>query len=66
MFPEKKKKLEANGWKVGSADEFLQLTPEEVEYIESKLTLKKSLNNPRKRSYRVKPLPILPCRETAM
>ena len=41
MFPEKRKKLEAKGWKVGSADEFLQLTPEEVEYIELKLTLRK-------------------------
>ena len=66
MNPEKKKKLEAKGWKVGSADEFLQLTPEEVEYIESKLTLKKSLNNPRKCPYRVKAMPIFPCRETAM
>jgi len=41
VFPEKRKKLEAKGWKVGSADEFLQLTPEEVEYIELKLTLRK-------------------------
>ncbi len=66
MNPEKKKKLEAKGWKVGSADEFLRLTPEEVEYIESKLTLKKSLNNYRKRSSGLKPMPIFPCRETAM
>jgi hypothetical protein len=66
VFPEKKKKLEAEGWKVGSADELLQLTPEEVECIESKLALKKTLNNHRKRSYRVKPIPISPCRETAM
>ncbi len=35
MKKEKKIKLEATGWKVGSVDEFLALSPEEAEYIES-------------------------------
>jgi hypothetical protein len=30
----KKKRLERKGWKVGSAAEFLQLTPEESAYVE--------------------------------
>ena len=33
MNKDKRKKLEAKGWKVGSADEFLNLTPEESAYI---------------------------------
>ena len=39
----KRKKLEANGWKVGSAAEFLDLSDEEVAYIELKLELAKRL-----------------------
>jgi len=35
----KRKKLEAAGWKVGSADEFLELTRDESAYIEMKLAL---------------------------
>ncbi len=33
------KKLEAKGWKVGTADEFLGLSKEESEYVELKLSL---------------------------
>jgi DNA-binding XRE family transcriptional regulator len=39
----KLKILEANGWKVGSAAEFLNLSDEEVAYIELKLELAKRL-----------------------
>ena len=35
MTEEKKKKLEANGFQVGSVAEFLELTPEEQEMIEN-------------------------------
>jgi hypothetical protein len=30
----KKHRLEAKGWRVGGVDEFLNLTPEEKEYID--------------------------------
>ena len=39
----KRKNLEADGWKVGSAAEFLGLPDEEVAYIELKLELAKRL-----------------------
>lgn len=39
----KRKKLEAKGWKVGSASEFLNLSQDEAAYIELKLSLSKSL-----------------------
>lgn len=35
----KKKQLERRGWKVGSAEEFLGLSPEESRFIELKLAL---------------------------
>jgi DNA-binding XRE family transcriptional regulator len=43
MDRKKRKKLEALGWTVGSADDFLDLTPEETRYIELKLALSASL-----------------------
>ena len=43
MKAAKRKNLEANGWKVGSAAEFLNLSDEEVAYIELKLELAKRL-----------------------
>lgn len=43
MDSKKKKKLEAKGWVVGDAGEFLQLTAEEARYIELKLSLSDSL-----------------------
>ncbi|KJS07217.1 MAG: transcriptional regulator [Gammaproteobacteria bacterium BRH_c0] len=49
MKETKRKKLEAAGWKTGSADEFLGLTPDESAYIEMKLALSHSL-----RQYRLK------------
>jgi hypothetical protein len=38
-----KKRLEAKGWVVGDAGEFLRLTAEEARYIELKLSLSESL-----------------------
>ena len=43
MKAAKRKNLEASGWKVGSAAEFLDLSDEEVAYIELKLELAKRL-----------------------
>ncbi|BAZ11828.1 XRE family transcriptional regulator [Calothrix sp. NIES-4071] len=37
MHEDKKQRLEAKGWKVGSVEEFLGLTPEENALIEIKL-----------------------------
>lgn len=34
----KKERLKAKGWKIGSVEEFLELTPEEKALIEIKLT----------------------------
>lgn len=39
MKPEKRKLLEEKGWKVGSAEEFLGLTPEEATLVELRLKL---------------------------
>ncbi len=44
----KKKRLERKGWKVGSAAEFLQLTPGESAYVEMKLLLGKNLRERRR------------------
>ena len=49
MNKDKRKKLEAKGWKVGSADEFLNLTPEESAYINLKIKLAQGLSWHRKR-----------------
>ncbi len=40
---ERKKKLEKAGWRVGSADEFLELSPEETAFVEVKLALSAQL-----------------------
>lgn len=47
MKVSKRRKLENAGWKVGSADEFLQLSPEESAYLEMKLALSKFLKERR-------------------
>ncbi len=44
----KRQKLEAAGWKIGTTADFLQLSPEEVELIEIRLSLSKSLKQLRK------------------
>ena len=43
MNKKKAKLLEAKGWKIGSADEFLNLSPEESKYLELKLSLGKNV-----------------------
>jgi DNA-binding transcriptional regulator YiaG len=43
MKTSKRKRLEAAGWKVGSANEFLGLSDEEAAFVELKLTLSASL-----------------------
>ncbi|MDH5190280.1 MAG: helix-turn-helix transcriptional regulator [Gammaproteobacteria bacterium] len=47
----KRKKLEAKGWKVGTAADFLGLSPEEEAFIEMKLSLSKSLREMRRRKH---------------
>jgi hypothetical protein len=47
MNPEKKAKLEAAGWKAGSADEFLGLTPEESTLLDIRMSLSTALKQRR-------------------
>jgi predicted XRE-type DNA-binding protein len=47
MNAAKRKKLAAAGWKTGSAEEFLDLTPEESAYIEMRLKLADGLKRRR-------------------
>lgn len=48
MKSEKRKRLEAAGWRVGTAAEFLELSPEEAVYVELKLRLSDALRERRK------------------
>ena len=48
MNTAKRKRLEKAGWKVGTAQEFLNLSSEEAAYVEVKLNLAKVLSNRRK------------------
>jgi predicted XRE-type DNA-binding protein len=47
MDAKKRRKLEAAGWKVGDAAEFLGLTPEEAEFVQLKLALAEGLREER-------------------
>ena len=47
MNKEKRKKLEAKGWRVTSAAEFLELPPEENAIIELRLALSRALKQQR-------------------
>ena len=49
MRSNKRKRLEAKGWKVGSAKDFLGLSSQEEAYIEIKLKLAEGLRNQRVR-----------------
>ena len=49
MRENKRKRLEARGWRVGSAKDFLRLTDQEAAYIELKLRLAASLRDRRQR-----------------
>lgn len=48
MKASKRRRLEAQGWKFGSAKDFLNLTDEDVEYIELHLSLAALLTKRRK------------------
>jgi len=43
MNKTKRAKLEAQGWRVGAAADFLNLSPEEAAFVETKLALSNSL-----------------------
>ena len=47
MEAAKRKRLEAAGWSVGSAMDFLELSPEEVAFVELKLRLSESFKQRR-------------------
>ena len=49
MDTNKRRRLEAAGWKVGSADEFLGLSAEEATLVELKVALGTSLRKQRAR-----------------
>jgi predicted XRE-type DNA-binding protein len=48
MDEAKKQRLEAAGWRVGDTADFLELTPEEVAFIEIRLGLAKQLRDTRR------------------
>lgn len=48
MKTAKKRRLESKGWKIGTAREFLRLSPEEAAYVELKLALSKNLQDYRR------------------
>lgn len=48
MNTAKRKRLEAKGWKIGSASDFLNLSAEEAAYVEVKLALSKRLQATRR------------------
>jgi len=43
----KRTRLQARGWRVGSAADFLELTPEEAAFVETKLALSQCLRKRR-------------------
>jgi len=47
MLANKRKKLEKSGWKIGTVEEFLNLSPDEAAYIEMKVGLSRSLKERR-------------------
>jgi DNA-binding transcriptional regulator YiaG len=47
MKDSKRARLEAQGWRVGTAAEFLGLTPEESAFVETKLALSQSVRDRR-------------------
>jgi ribosome-binding protein aMBF1 (putative translation factor) len=49
MNTTKRKRIETKGWKVGSASDFLNLTPDETAYVEMKLALSKRLREARQK-----------------
>jgi len=51
MNADKRKKLEAAGWRFGNAAEFLRLTPAEEAYVEMKLALARELETARREKH---------------
>jgi predicted XRE-type DNA-binding protein len=51
MDNDKKARLEAKGWKVGSAAELLEMTPEEAAYVELRVKLSDAVRDFRKESH---------------
>ena len=51
MKPEKRMRLEARGWRVGSAEEFLGLSPEEAAFVELKLRIADAVKLRRKEKH---------------
>jgi len=49
MEQTKKELLESKGWKIGAVSDFLELTPEEIIFVEIKLALSKSLKSQRQK-----------------
>ncbi len=49
MRIQKRRKLEAKGWKVGDASDFLNLTPEEASFIDIKMALGRQLQEVRRK-----------------
>ena len=47
MKPERKRKLQAAGWKVGTVKDFLDLSDADCEYIEAKLALMRAVREQR-------------------
>lgn len=47
MDKSKRKRLEKAGWRVGTAEEFLELSPEQAAYVELKLALSRKLREKR-------------------
>lgn len=48
MERKKRGRLEAQGWKIGDAADFLSLSPEEVAYVELKLSFSQNLRERRR------------------
>ena len=48
MNAAKRRRLEAKGWKLGNASDFLNLSPEEAAYVEVKIALSKRLQETRR------------------
>ncbi len=55
MNNNKKKRLQNKGWVVGDTTKFLNLSPEEVAYVELKLLLGKNLQNTRRQKKIIAP-----------
>jgi predicted XRE-type DNA-binding protein len=47
MHEQKRKRLESKGWRIGSASEFLDLSPDEEAYVELRLRLSEGLKKRR-------------------